>query len=166
RPTPLQLLERLSQRLGGPRIWVKRDDLTGCAVTGNKVRKLEFILAAAMAEEADTLITCGGLQSNHCRATALLCARLGLRCHLLLRGEPEADADGNLLLDRLAGARIRHVEPRHYRRALPELLAEEAEAVRAAGGRPFVVPTGGSDAIGLWGYLAACEELAADFAAQ
>jgi len=166
RPTPLQLLERLSQRLGGPRIWVKRDDLTGCAETGNKVRKLEFILAAAMADGADTLITCGGVQSNHCRATALLCARLGLRCHLLLRGAAEDDLDGNLLLDHLAGARIRYVEAPRYLRELPALLEEEADRVRASGGRPFIVPTGGSDAIGLWGHVAVCEELAADFAAQ
>ncbi len=86
-PTPLQPLERLRAAVGGPRIWVKRDDLSDCAVSGNKVRKLEFTLAQALGEGADTLLSCGGLQSNHCRATALLGARLGLQVHLLLRGE-------------------------------------------------------------------------------
>src|SRR5690606_19332293 len=103
RHTPLQPLDRLSSELKGPRIWVKRDDLTGSVLSGNKVRKLEFSLAQALAEGCDTVITCGGLQSNHCRATALLCARLGLRCLLLLRGTTAAPYDGNLLLDFLAG---------------------------------------------------------------
>ena len=106
-PTPLQFLPRLSAELAGPRIWVKRDDLTGCAASGNKVRKLEFVLARAIAEGADTLLTCGGLQSNHCRATAVLGAQLGLKVHLILRGEPpEQPPDGNLLLDSLVGAEI------------------------------------------------------------
>jgi 1-aminocyclopropane-1-carboxylate deaminase/D-cysteine desulfhydrase-like pyridoxal-dependent ACC family enzyme len=99
-PTPLQYLERASQNWGrGHRLWVKRDDLTGCTLSGNKVRKLEFITAYAQDNGYDTLITCGGLQSNHCRATAFAGARLGLQVHLLLRGERPADADGNLLLD-------------------------------------------------------------------
>ncbi|HET8709797.1 MAG TPA: pyridoxal-phosphate dependent enzyme, partial [Spongiibacteraceae bacterium] len=79
-PTPLQPLERLSREVGGPRIWVKRDDLTGALLSGNKIRKLEFTLAQALAQGCDTIVTCGGLQSNHCRATAILCAQLGLRC--------------------------------------------------------------------------------------
>ena len=105
-PTPLQPLERLSAEIGGPKIWVKRDDMTGSAVSGNKIRKLEFSLAKALEDGCDTVITCGGVQSNHCRTTALLCAQLGLRCHLVLRGSPDSDIDGNLLLDRLAGAEI------------------------------------------------------------
>lgn len=166
RPTPLQPLDRLSARLGGPRIWVKRDDLTGCGESGNKVRKLEFSLAAALAEGADTVITCGGVQSNHCRTTALLCARLGLRCRLLLRGEPPADLDGNLLLDQLAGASIQYYPARRFQHELPMLLQQEADRERAAGHHPFIIPTGASDGIGIWGYIAACEELAVDFQAE
>lgn len=162
-PTPLHPLQRLSARIGGPRIWVKRDDLTGCSEAGNKIRKLEFTLAEALNRGADTIITCGGVQSNHCRVTALLCARLGLRCRLLLRGGASADPDGNLLLDQLAGARIDYFPPAQYQRELSELLEHTAEQERAAGRVPFVIPTGASDGIGVWGYIAACEELAEDF---
>jgi len=163
RPTPLQPLERLSARLGGPTIWVKRDDLTGSVLSGNKVRKLEFTLAQAQAERCDTIITCGGLQSNHCRATALLCAQLGFHCILVLRGETDAPFDGNLLLDWLAGAEIRHFPVARYQHHLPELLAQAVTDCRARGQRPFVIPTGASDGIGVWGYIAACEELRDDF---
>src|SRR6185312_5753662 len=96
-PTPLQLLQRLSLQVGGPRIWIKRDDLTGSVLSGNKIRKLEFTLAQAQSEGCDAIVTCGGVQSNHCRATALLCAQLGLKCRLILRGEMQPPYDGNLL---------------------------------------------------------------------
>lgn len=165
RPTPLQPLERLSARLGGPRIWVKRDDLTGCGESGNKIRKLEFTLAAALAAGADAIVTCGGVQSNHCRATALLCARLGLRCHLVLRGDALADIDGNLFLDRLAGAGIDHYPAPRFQRELPQLLQRAMQQLEAEGRRPFLIPTGASDGIGVWGYIAACEELREDFRA-
>ncbi len=105
-PTPLRPLERLSAEIGGPDLWVKRDDLTGAALSGNKVRKLEFSIAEALERGADTLITCGGLQSNHCRATAVAGRQLGLRVHLVLRGVPEGTPDGNLFLDHLLGAEI------------------------------------------------------------
>lgn len=106
-PTPLQHLERASAIWGrGHRLWVKRDDLTGSTLSGNKVRKLEFIAAHAIDNGCDTLITCGGLQSNHCRATAFVGAQLGLNVHLLLRGEPPSNAEGNLFLDYLAGAKV------------------------------------------------------------
>ncbi len=163
-PTPLQPLDRISERLGGPRIWIKRDDLTGSVLSGNKVRKLEFTLAQARAEDCDTVITCGGLQSNHCRATALLCAQLGLHCHLILRGEPDGIADGNLLLDRLAGASIETYPAAEYQATLDDKLEQCRVRYAAAGRKAFVVPTGASDAIGVWGYVMACEELKADFA--
>lgn len=161
-PTPLTLLPRLSAGLKGTRIWVKRDDLTGCAESGNKLRKLEFCLAQALAEGADTIITCGGVQSNHCRATALSCARLGLACHLVLRGEAAQPGDGNLLLDQLAGASIEYHPATSYQARLPELLQAAQQRLQAAGSRPFVIPTGASDDIGVWGYVAASEELAVD----
>lgn len=164
-PTPLQFLERASREWGrGHRLWVKRDDLTGCALSGNKVRKLEFITAHAIDNGCDTLITCGGLQSNHCRATALAGAQLGLRVHLLLRGVPPADREGNLLLDHLAGAAVSCYPAQQYASELDTLLAHWQEHYAAQGHKALVVPTGGSDGIGAWGYIAACEELAQDFA--
>ena len=161
-PTPLQALTRLSTQLGGPTIWLKRDDLTGSVLSGNKVRKLEFTLAHAMAEKRDVLITCGGLQSNHCRATAFLGAQLGLKVHLVLRGQTE-ELDGNLLLDHLAGATITQVPKVRYQSSLNEILEKTAGEYRAQGLKPAIIPTGASDGIGVWGYLAAYEELKNDF---
>ncbi|MBP8925739.1 MAG: D-cysteine desulfhydrase family protein, partial [Pseudomonadales bacterium] len=166
-PTPLHPLERLSAVIGGPRIWVKRDDLSDCAVSGNKIRKLEFTLAQALDEGADTLLSCGGLQSNHCRATALLGARLGLQVHLLLRGEqPPGTPDGNLFLDHLAGATVHTCPAAQYQSERDELLQMHMERLCAAGRRPFLIPTGASDEIGVWGYVAASGELAMDFASN
>lgn len=162
-PTPLQLLSRLSERYSGPRIWVKRDDLSGSVLSGNKIRKLEFNLAQALAEGCDTVITCGGIQSNHCRATALLCAQLGLKCHLLLRGHRADSADGNLLLDQLAGAEISYYPPAQFQRELDSLLLDCQQAYASSGRKAFIIPTGASDAIGVWGYVQACAELQKDF---
>ncbi|WP_049721596.1 D-cysteine desulfhydrase family protein [Gilvimarinus polysaccharolyticus] len=158
-PTPLQPLSypTLSER----RLWCKRDDLTGCLLSGNKVRKLEFVVADAVAQGADTLITCGGLQSNHCRATALVAAQLGLHCQLVLRGEQPSIADGNLLLGQLAGAEVSYYPVRRYHHHLPELLLEHAERLRQIGRKPYIIPTGASDGVGLWGYIAGAQELAA-----
>lgn len=163
-PTPFEPLDRLHARIGGPRIWVKRDDLTESGAGGNKIRKLEFSLAQALAEGCDTLLSCGGLQSNHCRATALLGAKLGFAVELVLRGEPSGDADGNHFIDLLAGARVHTYPAARYRRSLPEILDAHAAQIRAADGRPFLIPTGASDATGVWGYLLAAAELAEDFA--
>lgn len=163
KPTPLQALDRLSQQLGGPRIWVKRDDMTGSVLSGNKVRKLDFLVAAALEQGADTLITCGGLQSNHCRATALVAAQLGLRSHLLLRLDSKPLADGNYFLDQLVGAEISLYEREQYSRELPKLLAEHEENCHASGHKAFVIPTGGSNGIGIWGYIVAALELLDDF---
>ena len=163
-PTPLQYLERASHQWGnGHRLWVKRDDLTGCTMSGNKVRKLEFIAAYAIDKGYDTLITCGGLQSNHCRATAFAGAQLGLQVHLLLRGEEPSDAEGNLLLDYLAGAAVSCYPVKQYVREIDQLFSDWQQHYAAQGRKALVVPTGGSDGIGVWGYIAACEELARDF---
>ncbi|HUJ58935.1 MAG TPA: D-cysteine desulfhydrase family protein [Kofleriaceae bacterium] len=148
----------------GTKIWVKRDDLTGSELMGNKVRKLEYLLAEAVADQATCVITCGGEQSNHARATALAAAQLGMRSVLILRTDDPAHppvATGNILLDRLAGAELRWISRPAWRER-NRLLAEEAERVRAAGGRPFVIPEGGSNALGSWGYIRAAFELAAD----
>lgn len=162
-PTPFYPLARLSADIGGPRIWIKRDDMTGCAVSGNKIRKLEFTLARAMEQGCDTIITAGGVQSNHCRTTAVLCAQLGLRCHLILRGSPDAVVDGNLLLDRLVGADISFYGHREYAQRERDIFQEISERHVSRGRKPYTVPIGASDATGLWGYIAACEELQRDF---
>ena len=161
-PTPLQPLNRLSKQLGGPTIWVKRDDLTGSVLSGNKVRKLEFTLARAIDNNSKVLITCGGLQSNHCRATAFLAAQLGLKAHLVLRGETN-NLDGNLLLDYLAGAEITMVPKENYQKNLNKILEETADIYRQQGLNPTIIPTGASDGVGVWGYLAAYAELQKDF---
>lgn len=165
RPTPLQFLARASERWGqGHRLWVKRDDLSGCLLSGNKVRKLEFIVAHAIAEGYDTLITCGGVQSNHCRATAFAGAQSGLAVHLLLRGDEPAASEGNFLLDQLAGATINCYPKRQYVSELPDLFAHWQAHYAGLGRKALAIPTGGSDGLGVWGYIAACEELAADLA--
>ncbi len=160
-PTPVRPAQRLSADLG-VEILFKRDDLTGSTLTGNKVRKLEFLLAEAMEAKADTLVTCGGEQSNHCRATAVLAAELGLHSLLFLRTENPAAppaVEANLLLDRLVGAEIRWVSREQYRRRA-ELFAEADAALRAVGRRPYLIPEGGSTALGAWGYIGCVEELA------
>ncbi|MCB2224610.1 MAG: pyridoxal-phosphate dependent enzyme [Actinobacteria bacterium] len=162
-PTPLQRMDRLSEAWGGPTIWAKRDDLTGFETSGNKIRKLEFHLAAAAAAGADTLVTCGAAQSNHCRATALAAAPLGMAVVALLRtpdGAPPSRSEGNHLLMEMAGADLRYLTPDGYARR-DEALEEAAGEVRAGGGTPWVIPEGASDALGMWGYAAAVEELAA-----
>lgn len=163
-PTPLQFLQRASEKWGcGHRLWIKRDDLTGCALSGNKVRKLEFIAAHAIDNGYDTLITCGGLQSNHARATALVGAQLGLGVHLLLRGEEPTEYEGNLLLDHLAGATVSCYPPRQYFSEIDALFSQWQDHYAERGHKALAIPTGGSDGIGAWGYVAACEELSRDF---
>lgn len=174
-PTPLQSLDSLSEQLGGPRIWVKRDDLTDCAVSGNKIRKLEFTLARALEQGCDTLITCGGLQSNHCRATALLGARLGFKVHLILRNEGLADSietdlenavpEGNLFLDYLAGAKISRYDKKEFQRDLPALFEHWTQYYRGQGNKAYSIPTGASDGTGVWGYVHCIPELMNDFEA-
>ena len=162
-PTPVEPLDRLSALLDGPRIWIKRDDLTECVASGNKIRKLEFLLAEAERRGCDTLITCGGVQSNHARATALMGARHGFRVHLVLRGEQPECADGNLMLDKIAGASIEFHANHYYQQHQHDLLREAAERERAKGHNPLVIPTGASDGTGIWGYIACAEELKQDF---
>jgi D-cysteine desulfhydrase len=160
-PTPFERLDRLSAAWGGPPIWVKRDDLTGFGVSGNKVRKLEFHFAGARHAGTDTLVTCGAAQSNHCRATALAAARTGFDVVLALRtpdGRPPNDLAGNLLLDRLAGAEVRFITPDEYERR-DAVMAEIADELAAAGRRPWVIPEGASDALGMWGFVVAMQEL-------
>lgn len=158
-PTPIALLERTSAAWGGPRVWVKRDDDTGGVLSGNKVRKLAYVVHEAIDQGADTLITCGGLQSNHCRATAALARRFGLEVVLCLRGAEPLLPQGNYLLDRLLGAEVRFITPEQYR-ARDEVTRAVVQELRARGRRPYVVAEGASMALGAWGYIEACEEIA------
>ncbi len=160
-PTPVAPLEALGKLLGGPRLLIKRDDQTGLALGGNKTRKLEFLVADALAQGADTLLTAGAAQSNHCRQTAAAAARAGLKCELVLGGQPPDQPNGNLLLDEILGATIHWAGPE--RRG--ERLAEVADLVAAQGRRPYLIPYGGSNAVGAAGYVRAMEELMAQLAA-
>jgi D-cysteine desulfhydrase len=165
-PTPLVQPKRLAESLGID-LWVKRDDATGGAEAGNKIRKLELLLAHALAEGADTVITCGGIQSNHARATALMAASLGLRAILYLRTkDPAAPAplEGNVLLDRLAGAEIRLITPEQYQER-DRIMAEAASALATAGRKAYVVPEGGSNGRGALGYVLAMGEVRAQLVA-
>ncbi|RZO69468.1 MAG: D-cysteine desulfhydrase family protein [Halieaceae bacterium] len=163
-PTPLQFLSRASDKWGaGKRLWMKRDDLTGSALTGNKVRKLEFIAAHALEHGFQTLVTCGGVQSNHCRATALVAAQLGLDCHLVLRADDEPEQNtGNFLLDQLAGATFEILPAKEWATQLKTIYARRESEFSEAGRPALMIPTGGSDSLGVWGYIAATEELQSD----
>jgi D-cysteine desulfhydrase len=161
-PTPIVKLDRLSRQLG-VELFVKRDDLTGLLESGNKVRKLEFLIAEALAQGADTLVTCGTLQSNCCRAVAAVAARLGLRAILAVAGERPPVYDGNLLLGRLLGAEVRYCSADEFARA-GETMDAIAEDVRRAGGRPYVIPESGSNEVGALGYLECAVELAGQIA--
>jgi D-cysteine desulfhydrase family pyridoxal phosphate-dependent enzyme len=153
-PTPVEALPRLTTALGGPRLLVKRDDLTGLAFGGNKTRKLEFVLAEAQAHGARTLVTVGAAQSNHCRQTAALAAKVGLDCILVLNGDPDAQPTGNLLIDHLFGAEMIWTS-REDRAAT---LHNTFQVAWIAGRRPYLIPLGASNAIGALGYEFAFQE--------
>jgi D-cysteine desulfhydrase len=159
-PTPIERSPRFGAALGLDLVY-KRDDLTGLELSGNKARKLELLVADAEANGADVLVTCGGVQSNHCRATAFAAAKRGLSSVVLLRtpdpSSPPAP-EANLLLDRLAGAEVRFVSHEEYRRRV-EVMATVAAELRGRGRRPYVIPEGGSNALGSLGYALAVAEL-------
>ncbi|WP_372784381.1 D-cysteine desulfhydrase [Phenylobacterium sp.] len=164
-PTPLEPLPRLSEALltpgGGPNLWIKRDDCTGLAGGGNKTRKLEYLLGDALANEATTLVTQGAVQSNHVRQTAAAAAMFGLDCEIILEERTGSNAvdytqSGNVLLDELMGAKIRRVPGGTDMNAQ---LAEVAAEVAERGGRPYVIPGGGSNVIGALGYVECAMEI-------
>jgi len=169
-PTPLEECPRLSAALGGPHLWVKRDDLTGLGLGGNKVRKLEYLLGEAVRKGCDTVITTGSLQSNHARLTAAACRRLGLEVTLVLEpgvdpsGRPRDPRDlpplqGNILLDRLFGAEV-VISEDDSEEALTEKMDEVASSLAARGRRPYVIPLGGTNPVGVLGYVQAALEIA------
>ncbi len=160
-PTPLEFLPRLTKALDGPQVWMKRDDLTGMGLGGNKVRKLEFLVGDALAKGADHLVTQGAVQSNHVRQTAAVAAKLGLACTAVLEHRIETNDsaylnNGNVLLDRLLGCTI---EYRPGGTDMQAAIEEVGARLTASGARPYLIPGGGSNAIGALGYAAVALEL-------
>ncbi|WP_370978823.1 D-cysteine desulfhydrase family protein [Agaribacterium sp. ZY112] len=163
-PSPLRELQSLSRRFPRQRLWLKQDELTGMTLSGNKVRKLEFLLADAIEKGCDTVITCGGVQSNHCRATAFACAELGLRCELILRDDPDLNGQstlgqGNHVLSLMTGAQIELLSQQEYTKQLNNRFKEKAREIERAGRSPYLIPTGGSNGKGVWGYVNAAKEI-------
>jgi len=160
-PTPLEPMKNLTKLLGGPNLWIKRDDCTGLAGGGNKTRKLEFLMADAVAQGADTIITQGATQSNHARQTAAIAAKMGMECHLLLEDRTGSEDDdynhnGNVLLDQMLGASLTKLP---IDTDMNTAMQELAESLSADGKKPYIIPGGGSNPIGALGYVNAAIEL-------
>ncbi|MCC5909595.1 MAG: D-cysteine desulfhydrase family protein [Clostridiaceae bacterium] len=158
-PTRIEKLERLSKSLGNIEIYIKRDDQTGTEVAGNKVRKLEFAVQEALDEGCDYLITCGGIQSNHARATAAVAAKLGIGAYLVLRGSEEDGVEGNYFLDKILGAETRLITPEAYKEKRTEIMEEIKENLAKRGHKAYILPEGASNGIGSFGYYKAMEEI-------
>ncbi len=154
-PTPIEALPRLSHLLGGPQLFIKRDDLTGLGMGGNKTRKLEYLAADALVKGAKTLISTGAVQSNHCRQVAAAAAKLGLGCQLILAGSEPGKPQGNLLLDKLSDAQIFYTSKSNREQELHERFAQ----AERDGLKPYLIPYGGSNSIGALGYVNAMREL-------
>ncbi|MCG7867264.1 MAG: D-cysteine desulfhydrase family protein, partial [Candidatus Thiodiazotropha taylori] len=154
-PTPITKLSRLSALLDGPQIFMKRDDLSGLALGGNKTRKLEYLFHDAITKGCDTVVTAGAAQSNHCRQTAAAAALLHKGCHLVLGGEPHDRVNGNLLLDKLFGSRLHWCGAHRKGENIPEIV----ENLKREGSQPYVIPYGGSNEIGAYGFVHAMAEL-------
>jgi L-cysteate sulfo-lyase len=154
-PTPLAELKTLSSYLGGPKVYIKRDDQTGLAMGGNKTRKLEYFFGDALSKGCDVVITGGAQQSNHCRQTAAAAAYCGMECHLVLGGEQPNELNGNLLLDTLFGATIHFCGNLRKGEKIPEIF----EQLTFQGKKPYIIPYGGSNVIGALGFVEAVEEL-------
>ena len=166
RPTPVQRMEGLQEALGTDALLiVKRDDLTGLALGGNKARKLAALAVDAIAQGADCLVTGGGRQSNHARITAAAARRIDLDCHLVLGGGPTDDRDGNLLLDELLGAHL-HFDPASDYYGIEAAITALADRLRADGHSPYTIPVGGASAMGCAAYITAVEELREQFGAD
>lgn len=157
-PTRIEKLENLSKELGHE-IYIKRDDQTGTEVSGNKIRKLEYAVKEALDMGCDYLITCGGIQSNHARATAAVAAKLGLGAYLVLRGSEDSELEGNFFLDKLLGAKIRFVTSEEYSESRMEIMEEIKENLKKEGHKAYIIPEGASNGIGSLGYCNAMEEI-------
>ncbi|MDF2673507.1 MAG: D-cysteine desulfhydrase [Clostridiales bacterium] len=158
-PTKIEKLERLTKYLGGPNIYIKRDDQTGVELSGNKVRKLEFAVKEAQTQGCNLLITCGGIQSNHARATAAVAANLGMKSCLVLRGDKNTAPDGNHFLNLLLGADVRFISPEDYKNKRMEIMENIKKEFEDKGLKPYIIPEGASNGIGTFGYYVAMEEI-------
>lgn len=157
-----QLPTRVEEWPLAPDLYIKRDDYTASEMSGNKIRKLEFLLAAAVQGGCDSCVTVGGIQSNHCRATAVAARRVGLEPHLILRADQRDDVglEGNLMLSRLVGAKVHLVSPAEYQeRGAPSLVEEVTDSLVKEGRKPYAFSSGGSNPLGTWGYVQAIAEL-------
>jgi D-cysteine desulfhydrase len=143
----------------GIEILIKRDDLTGSVLSGNKIRKLEFLFYDLVSKKTDVVITCGGVQSNHCRAVAALCAMSGIECHLVLKGKKPRVPDGNYFLDRLFGAWTTFVTVREYEKNIYGIMKKIGDRYKGKKKKPYIIPEGGTDPLGIWGYVKALEEI-------
>ncbi|HZK09644.1 MAG TPA: D-cysteine desulfhydrase family protein [Clostridia bacterium] len=159
-PTKIEKMPAISKKLG-LNIYLKRDDQTGSEISGNKIRKLEYALYEALEQGADTLITCGGIQSNHCRATAAAGAKLGLKTILYLRTPVRQPVEGNYFLDQLLGAEVRFITPKEYNYHRQEIMEEAAQEVQRQGKKAYLIPEGASNGIGTLGYYEAFLEILA-----
>ncbi|MCD6163658.1 MAG: D-cysteine desulfhydrase family protein [candidate division Zixibacteria bacterium] len=158
-PTPLEAFFLSPSPKSGVEIFIKRDDLTGSELSGNKIRKLEFIFYDAVSCKSDIILTCGGVGSNHCRAVAAMAARIGIDCELTLMGKPPAVPDGNLLLDSLYKAKIKYITVSEYQNNIDSILTKRANALIKRGRIPYIIPEGASNPLGVWGYFLAGLEL-------
>jgi D-cysteine desulfhydrase len=154
--TPIQLLEGLKIKT---RIYIKRDDLNGLLISGNKARKMEYLIADAQRKRCDTIITCGPVQSNHCRTAVVFAKHFGFHCHLFLRGKPGKKYTGNILIDKLLDAKITYITPSQYK-FRDEIMAEYAMKLKKLDFKPYIIPEGGSNEIGALGYLDCMKEMA------
>jgi L-cysteate sulfo-lyase len=160
-PTPLEPMKRLSEALGGPNLWIKRDDCTGLASGGNKTRKLEYLMAEALQQGADTVITQGATQSNHARQTVAIAAKLGMQSHIILEDRTGYTFDdykhsGNVFLDHLYGASVSEVP---IDTDMNAAMAQLADSLRGQGRKPYIIPGGGSNPVGALGYVTCALEL-------
>ena len=167
-PTPLEFMPRMTEALGGPNLYIKRDDCTGLGTGGNKTRKLEFLMADALKYQADTIITQGATQSNHARQTVAIAAKMGMKCEILLEDRTGSKLDnykhsGNVFLDRLYGANVQELPGGTD---MPAAMAQLAHELRAKGQKPYIIPGGGSNPIGALGYVVCALELVDQFNTQ
>lgn len=160
-PTKIEKLDRLSKLTYGPDIYIKRDDYTGTELSGNKVRKLEFSIKEALDMGCDYLITCGGIQSNHARATVAAAVKMGMKAGLVLRGKEGTEIDGNLFINKLLGADIKFITPEDYKNRRMEIMQELKKEMEIKGFKPYIIPEGASNGIGSFGYFHAMEEILA-----
>ena len=164
-PTPIEKLSKYSESLPGHNIYIKRDDYTGMEMSGNKIRKLEFCIGHAIANGYTSIMTTGGLGSNHCRATLLSSIKSGLTCHLMLRGSPNAPGDGNYFLMKMLAADIKYVSREEYKDNMKLMRQWADELEKQNGEKVLILPSGASNEIGCWGYIEAIREIK-DFSSQ